>query len=329
MGAIGEAALAFLVSAGGCLLGGRVAIRALIRAKCVAPARYEACPPLLAHHQGKPETPTMGGIVVLGIGGLIACAAGGLAAREGWIILGAMTALAAVGLFDDALKFRPQRDAGMRSGPKLLAALAVGAAVGWATAADASAAGAVDVPWMGRTIELGWLWVPLAALVVGGSTHAVNLTDGMDGLAAGCVAVAFVVLGLLAVEGPPGIRSAVPWCASLSGACVGFLWFNSAPASVYLGDVGAMGLGAALGTIALVTHRPLLLVVIGGIFVVEAVSVILQVGSYKLRGRRRIFRVAPLHHHFHLGGISEPKLMVRFWIVAMLLGMAALTTSRR
>jgi phospho-N-acetylmuramoyl-pentapeptide-transferase len=150
----------------------------------------------------------------------------------------------------------------------------------------------------------------------------------MDGLAAGCVAIALSVLGLLALGGDPRSHVLVPWCASLAGACVGFLWFNSFPASVFLGDVGALGLGAALGAISLLTHTALWLLIIGGVFVVEALSVILQVASYKWHDRRRLFRVAPIHHHFHLGGTSEPKLIVRFWIVGVILGMLGLTTVR-
>jgi len=152
----------------------------------------------------------------------------------------------------------------------------------------------------------------------------VNLTDGMDGLAAGCVAVALSVIGLWVVLGDPAHHTVVTWCASLAGACTGFLWFNSFPASVFLGDVGSLGLGAALGTISLLTHTALWLVLIGGVFVAEALSVILQVASYKWRNQRRIFRVAPLHHHVHLGGVSEPKVTVRFWLVAVLLAMFAL-----
>jgi len=133
------------------------------------------------------------------------------------------------------------------------------------------------------------------------------------------------VLGVWALAGDSRDRVLVPWCASLAGACVGFLWFNSFPASVFLGDVGALGLGGALGTISLLTHTALWLVIIGGVFVAEAVSVMLQVASYKWRGKRRVFRVAPLHHHFYLGGTSEPKLIVRFWILGLLLGLLGLT----
>ena len=424
MTSLGDVALIFLVSAASCLVVGRGAIRALARAQYVAPLRYEDCPPLMTYQQGKQQIPTMGGLFVLGAGILVAAAAGGLAHQDGWLVLGVVLGMGAVGLFDDCLKFRHANAAGLRGWPKLLIALAIGAALGlassdgstgagvldlpwthrtialgwgripfamlvvagcahavnltdgmdglaagcvavalsalglWAMRGDphsrvvvpwcASLAGAcvgflwfnsfpasvylgdvgaLELPWMHRTIALGWGWIPFAMLVVAGCAHAVNLTDGMDGLAAGCVAVALSVLGLWAMRGDGHSRIVVPWCASLAGACVGFLWFNSFPASVYLGDVGALGLGAALGVISLLTRTALWLVIIGGVFVVEALSVMLQVVSYKWRGKRRVFRVAPLHHHFHLGGTSEPKLIVRFWIIGVMLAMLSLTTA--
>jgi phospho-N-acetylmuramoyl-pentapeptide-transferase len=322
---LGEAALVFATSAGLCLSFGRPAIRFLTRAQCLAPVRYEDCPPLLAYQAAKQATPTLGGLLVLVVGTVAAAASGGLSHPEGWLILGAIAGLAAVGLCDDWLKFRRTNALGLRSLPKLLVAFAVGAGIGLAMAAVGPGRwGAVEIPWTGRTVQLGWGWIPWSMLVVAGSAHAVNLTDGMDGLAAGCVAIALAVFGIWAVVG--GQTSAASWCAGLSGACVGFLWFNSFPASIFLGDVGALGLGAALGTVSLLTQTTLWLVVIGGVFVAEAVSVVLQVASYRLRNKRRIFRVAPLHHHFHLGGTSEPKLIVRFWIAGLILAMLGLTT---
>ena len=325
MNGLGEAALVFVISAGMCLVVGRLAIRLLARAQCVAPVRYQDCPPLLAYQEAKPSSPTMGGLFVLTVGILVAAAAGGLAQREGWLVLGAVTGLAAVGLWDDYLKFRGHNAAGIRVLPKLLVALAIGAGVGVGSSGSNSFS-TLELPWLQRTVELGWAWVPFSMLVVAGCAHAVNLADGMDGLAAGCVAIALSVLGFLALESDPRSRALIPWCASLAGACVGFLWFNAFPASVFLGDVGALGLGAALGTLSLLTHTSLWLPIIGAVFVAEALSVMLQVASYKWRGKRRIFRVAPIHHHFHLGGTSEPKLIVRFWIVGVLLATLGLTT---
>ena len=323
---LGDAALVFLASAVGCVAIGRVVIRALAGAQCVAPVRYEDCPPLLAYQETKARTPTMAGLFVLGVGVLVAILAGGLAQREGWLVLGVVAALGIVGWYDDWLKFRSPNATGLRSLPKLLVALLVGASVGWAMAARSEAARSLDVPWMNATLDLGWGWIPFAMLVVAGCAHAVNLTDGMDGLAAGCVAMTFAVLGLWALSDGPSGWTLAPWCASLAGACVGFLWFNSFPASVFLGDVGALGLGGAVATISLLTHSALWLLIIGGVFVVEALSVMLQVASYKWRGKRRIFRVAPIHHHFHLGGVPEPKVIVRFWITGALLAVLSLTT---
>lgn len=323
VGSLGDAACVFLVSAGACLLAGGPVIRGLARLQCLAPIRYEDCPPLLAYQATKQGTPTMGGLFVLLIGIAIAALAGGLAQRDGWLVLGAIVGLGAVGLFDDCLKFRGRNAAGLRTRPKLLAALALGAAVGMASGGRPLHQDALDVRWLPWLTDLGWAWVPFAMCVLAGCAHAVNLTDGMDGLATGCAAVAFAALGMWVLVDEAQPRVLVPWCASLAGACVGFLWFNGFPASVFLGDVGALGLGAALGTISLLMRSGLWLLVLGGIFVAEALSVMLQVASYRWRGRRRIFRVAPLHHHFHLGGTSEPKLIVRFWIVGIMLAMLA------
>jgi phospho-N-acetylmuramoyl-pentapeptide-transferase len=267
----------------------------------------------------------MGGLFVLLAAVLVAAMAGGLAHREGWIVLGAIVGLAAVGLWDDCLKVRGRNAAGLRKTPKLMVALAVGGAIGTAFPMTAASYNVIEIPWLQRTIDLHWAWVPFAMIVMAGCSHAVNLTDGLDGLAAGSVAIVLAILGLLVLAGDPRGRVLVPWCASVAGACVGFLWFNAFPASVFLGDVGSLGLGAAVGAISLLSHSALWLLIIGGVFVAEALSVLLQVASYRWRGKRRIFRVAPLHHHFHLGGIAEPKLIVRFWIVGLLLGMLGLT----
>ena len=326
---LSEAALMFLLSAGGCLLFGRWTIRWLSRAQAMAPTRYEDCPPLLAYHAAKSSTPTMGGLCVLGVTILVASGFGGLASRDGWLMLIAILSLGGVGLVDDWLKFRGVNALGLRTRPKLFVALAVGAGVGLATSSPAYQYSAVEVPWSAHTIQLGgWAWVPFAMLVIAGCAHAVNLTDGMDGLAAGCVALVVLVFAwwFLSAAVPDGrSRALIPWCACLAGACVGFLWFNSFPASIFLGDVGALGLGAAVGTISLLSHTALWLLIIGGVFVVEALSVMVQVASYKWRGKRRIFRVAPIHHHFHLGGLSEPKVIARFWLVGALLAAVGLT----
>jgi phospho-N-acetylmuramoyl-pentapeptide-transferase len=154
----------------------------------------------------------------------------------------------------------------------------------------------------------------------------------MDGLAGGLLAIAFGILGYLAIKDTGRILFMHPrylmiaiWCAALAGACAGFLWFNGFPASVFMGDIGSLGLGAALGTLSLMINAGLILVILGGVFVAEAVSVMLQVASYKFRNKKRIFRVAPVHHHFQVGGVSEHKLVVRFWLAGIVLGVLAIS----
>ncbi|MBI3087990.1 MAG: phospho-N-acetylmuramoyl-pentapeptide-transferase [Candidatus Omnitrophica bacterium] len=315
---------AFLVGAAGCLALGPWAIRRLLVRRWVQPIRHEDCPPLMPLQQAKQGTPTMGGLLVIGVGTAVAAAFGGFSTREGWALLFGLGGVGLIGLADDWLKLRRPNAKGLRCLPKLLAAMLVGAGIGWVTSDPGLGYQAMRLPWLGRSIELGGWWIPAASLVIAGSAHAVNLTDGMDGLAAGCLALAFGVFALLGLK-DGGSPSLIAWCASLSGACVGFLWFNSFPASVFLGDVGALGLGAALGVLALLSHAALGLVIIGGIFVAEALSVMLQVASYRWRGKRRIFRVAPLHHHFQVAGMGEPKLAVRFWIAGLLLAALGLT----
>ena len=321
------------MSAVGCLLAGRPVIGWLVRLKWRQPMRHHDCPPLQPLQQAKQGTPTMGGVLVLGVAASAAAAFGGLSSREGRLVCGAIVSAGLIGLVDDLLKLRRPNARGLRSMPKLVGMLAIGGVVGWLLVELASSYRQVAVPWLGGRIETGLLWLPLSMGVVAGCSHAVNLTDGMDGLAAGCLVVAFSALAALALARPsstsPGSQAVLIWAASLAGACLGFLWFNSVPASVFLGDVGALGLGAGLGVLALLSHAALGLLIIGGVFVVEALSVMLQVGSYRWR-KQRIFRVAPLHHHFHVGGMSEEQIVVRFWVAGVLfaaLGFSAMAQS--
>ena len=186
--------------------------------------------------------------------------------------------------------------------------------------------------------DLGLLFIPFATLVIVGASNAVNLTDGLDGLAIGPVAINAATYMLFAYVAGHATLSAylqIPRvigagelaviCGAMVGAGLGFLWYNSYPAEVFMGDVGSLSLGGTLGTIAVITKQEILLVIVGGIFVVEALSVIFQVGSYKYRGKR-IFRMAPIHHHFELKGIAEPKIIVRFWIITIILALVAIST---
>jgi phospho-N-acetylmuramoyl-pentapeptide-transferase len=186
--------------------------------------------------------------------------------------------------------------------------------------------------------DLALAYVPFVLLVIVGSANAVNLTDGLDGLAIGAVGVASLtfamltyavghakIAGYLGIPFVSGVSELSVFCASLVGASLGFLWFNAHPAEVFMGDVGSMALGGALGTIAVLAKQEILLVLVGGLFVLEALSVIVQVGSFRFRGQR-VFRMAPLHHHFELGGWDETKVVVRFWIIAVFFSLASLAT---
>jgi phospho-N-acetylmuramoyl-pentapeptide-transferase len=186
--------------------------------------------------------------------------------------------------------------------------------------------------------DLGWFYIPFSIIVIVGSSNAVNLTDGIDGLAIGLVAIAVLANGVLVyISGHkalaqylqvlylPGTGELTIFCGAMFGASLGFLWFNSYPANVFMGDVGSLGLGGSLGTLAVITKHEIVLAVVGGIFVIETLSVILQVASFKTTGKR-IFRMAPIHHHFELKGWPEPKVIVRFWIVGIMLALLSLAT---
>jgi phospho-N-acetylmuramoyl-pentapeptide-transferase len=186
--------------------------------------------------------------------------------------------------------------------------------------------------------KLGWLYVPFAVLVLTSSSNAVNLTDGLDGLAVGSmliVSATYTVLAYVAghaivadylhVVNIKGAGEVTVFCASLVGACLGFLWYNAHPAEIFMGDTGALALGGAVGVVALIIKQEILLILVGGLFVVEALSVILQVASFRLRGQR-LFKMAPLHHHFELSGWPESKIVIRFWILSIIFSLASLST---
>ncbi len=247
----------------------------------------------------------------------------------------------AIGVGDDWRKVSRKQNRGLTGRQKLVLQTVIGLAVGWASVhlfEGRSDATAVAFPFLKNVRpDLGAAYVLFAAVVVVvGSSNAVNLTDGLDGLAIGATLVAsgtFAILAYIAgnakaatyllVPHVPGTGELAVFCAAIVGASLGFLWFNAHPAEVFMGDTGSLALGAALGTVAVLIKQEILLVLVGGLFVVEAVSVILQVGSFKLTGRR-IFRMAPLHHHFELLGWAESKVIIRFWIVAILFALVAL-----
>jgi phospho-N-acetylmuramoyl-pentapeptide-transferase len=290
-------------------------------------------------HRGKAGTPTMGGLLILGALFGSCLLWGNLSNRYLWVVLIITALLGALGFYDDWLKLRTKRPLKIRE--KFVAQSAVGLGLGaylYRYQADGVTSQLV-VPFAKEWVpDLGVGYVLVVALLVVGASNAVNLTDGLDGLAMGPVIVAAIALGIfsyvagharlseyLFILKVKGAGELAVFCGALMGASVGFLWFNSHPAEVFMGDVGSLALGGAIGTLAVLAKAELLLPFIGGLFVVEAVSVILQVASFRLTGRR-IFRMAPLHHHFELAGWPESKIVIRFWILALLMALLAVTT---
>jgi len=290
-------------------------------------------------HRAKAGTPTMGGLLILGALFSACLLWGNLQNRYVWAVMIVTACLGAIGLYDDWLKLRRQRPLRIRE--KFLAQSTVGLGLGaylYGYPADGVTTQLV-VPFVKEWVpDLGPYYIVFAALIVVGASNAVNLTDGLDGLAMGPVIVAAMAFGALAyVTGHArlseylfilkvkGAGELTVFCGALMGASIGFLWFNSYPAQVFMGDVGSLALGGAIGTLGVLSKAELLLPFIGGIFVLEAMSVILQVASFRLTGRR-IFRMAPLHHHFELVGWAESKIVIRFWILALLMALLALTT---
>jgi phospho-N-acetylmuramoyl-pentapeptide-transferase len=261
--------------------------------------------------------------------------------RYVWVVVLVTLAFGAIGWWDDYLKLIRRHSGGLPARYKLLwqGVAGLAAAVFLFATAPSAVETELIVPFFKEVaLNLGWLFIPLAWLVIVGSSNAVNLTDGLDGLAIMPTVMVGGALGIFAYAaghsgfseylGIPyvaGVGEVVVFCGALVGAGLGFLWFNTYPAQVFMGDVGALALGAALGVIGVVVRQEIVLFVMGGVFVMETVSVILQVASFKLTGRR-IFRMAPLHHHFELKGWPEPKVIVRFWIITFILVLVGLAT---
>ncbi len=302
-------------------------------------------------HHGKAGTPTMGGLLMVISIVVPTLMWGDLGNFYVWIAVVSLLLHAAVGFWDDYLKVIRKRSLGLQARHKLLLQAAIALLI-TVTLVLLSRHGLyslqLSVPFFKNfTPEMDWVllgystFLPLLALTcvaVMGSSNAVNLTDGLDGLAAGLVIIASSALTVLTyVTGHANFATYLDlikntyaseltiFCGSMVGATLGFLWYNSFPAEVFMGDVGSMSLGGAIGTVAVLIKQELLLLFIGGIFVVEALSVILQVGSYKLFGRR-LFRMAPIHHHFELLGWKEPKVVIRFWILGLIFALFSLTT---
>jgi phospho-N-acetylmuramoyl-pentapeptide-transferase len=276
-------------------------------------------------HKTKAGTPTMGGIIIFTA---IAVPFLLLSGRD-WPsmgVFGGAVACALLGFADDYTKIVKRRSLGLRARTKLVVTIAISLGLWWVATQKAHMSPTVRFRFVDVTLDLGPVYPVFIYLVVAGTTSAVNLTDGLDGLAAGCAAIVFLAyVGITFIT--PGEGNLTYLAACLVGACIGFLWFNSFPASIFMGDTGSLGLGGAIAGLAIMTKTEVLLILMAGVFVLEALSVLIQVFSFQMF-RKRVFLMAPIHHHFELQGWSETKIILRFWIVASACAAIAFTVYR-
>ena len=292
-------------------------------------------------HLQKSGTPTMGGVLILiaVIFGVLLW--GDLGERYIWVLLVTTIGFGLIGFVDDYRKLILKNSRGLLARHKFLCQLFIGLGVSFFLFFTANYATETQISFpffKDLIINLGWFYVPFVCFVVVGTSNAVNLTDGLDGLAILPAVMIAGALGIFAYVGGnlffakylfipyvPGIGEVAVFCSAIVGAGLGFLWFNTYPAQIFMGDVGALGLGAALGVIAVIVRQEIVLMIMGGVFVIETVSVVLQVAFFKLTGKR-IFKMAPIHHHFELKGWPEPRIIVRFWIITCILVLFGLAT---
>jgi len=293
-----------------------------------------------ASHFSKQGVPTMGGLLIILAVTLTTLLWADLYNHLVWLVLGITIWYGGIGAYDDYRKIKRQNSKGLSGRGKLLLQIGGAALLGWLLSAHQAFDGRVSLPFFKDvTPNLGEWYVLFAILVIVGASNAVNLTDGLDGLAAGPTVITAAVYLLFSYLAGHAVLSSylqIPYvegagelsvfCGALVGASLGFLWFNAFPAQVFMGDVGSLALGGAMGTVAVMIKQEFLLALVGGIFVMEALSVIMQVGYFKVSGGKRIFLMAPFHHHFEKKGWQEPKVVVRFWIVSIILALVALAT---
>jgi len=291
-------------------------------------------------HLTKAGTPTMGGTLIIFSVVTATLLWTDLTNSYVWIALLVTVGYGLIGFADDYLKLVKKQSKGLGVRSKFLAqavlAIVAGILVYWSPDFNT----VVTIPFFKKiSPDLGWGYVLFAALVIVGTSNAVNLTDGLDGLAIGpaiIVAVTYMIFAYVAghikiadylqINYVAGSGELAVFCGAIAGAGFGFLWFNTYPAQIFMGDVGSLSLGAAIGSVAVITKQEILLILVGGLFVIEALSVIFQVAFFKMTHGRRIFKMAPLHHHFELKGWAEPKVIVRFWIIAIILALIAMST---
>lgn len=307
--------------------------------------RQKYCPGLYDLHKEKQGTPTMGGILILL--GIFASTLLWADIRNDFVLLALMVTgwLGGIGFLDDYRKLSKKNSEGqagkrgLNKRTKLLAQAAAGLIVAVFLYMNPKTANTLELPFLKElTINMGIFYIPFVILVITAASNAVNLTDGLDGLAIGCVVLTAVAYaGMSYITGHVNFSDYLNiyhlseageltvFCAAIAGAGLGFLWYNSFPASIFMGDTGALALGGAIGTVAVFVKKEIILLLVGGIFVLEALSVLMQIISYRFTGKR-IFKIAPLHHHFEMCGWSEPKVTVRFWIIAIILVLLSFAT---
>ena len=291
-------------------------------------------------HKAKQGTPTMGGCLILPAIVLATLLWVDLSNYYVGIVLFVTVSFGLIGFLDDYLKVVKRNSDGLTASSKMLLQLVAALIVALALYYNPDFDSHLNVPFFKKALpDLGWGYIPLMVFIIVGASNAVNLTDGLDGLAISPIIVAFgsyLVFSYLAghiklaeylqipyVRGSGEISA---FCAAVAGAGLGFLWYNAYPAEVFMGDVGSLSLGAILGTVAIITKQEIILILVGGLFVFEALSVIFQVAYFRFTGGQRIFRMAPIHHHFELKGWPEPKVIVRFWIIAIILALFSFST---
>ena len=291
-------------------------------------------------HLSKQGVPTMGGVLILAAITLSTLLWADLTNGLIWVCLGITLFYGMIGSVDDWRKIKKRNTKGLSARGKLVLQVTGASMVGLYLFVHPVYDGSLSLPFIKSFHpDLGWWYIPFAVAVIVGASNAVNLTDGLDGLAAGPVMITgavylifsyaagnVIVANYLQIPYVLGAGEVAVFCGTIVGACLGFLWFNAYPAQIFMGDVGSLALGGALGAVSIIIKQEFLLAIAGGVFVMEAVSVILQVGYFKMSGGKRIFLMAPFHHHFEKKGWAEPKVVVRFWIISIILGLMALAT---
>jgi phospho-N-acetylmuramoyl-pentapeptide-transferase len=291
-------------------------------------------------HLVKKGTPTMGGVLIIFAVVISTLLWANFSVKYIWLILLVTIGFALIGFIDDYRKLAGKSSKGISGKTRLAAEMVIALFVSIILYLKPGFNSQVTIPFFKTVLpNLGWGYVVLSTFIIVGAANAVNLTDGLDGLAIGPAIICFAtyvlfayfagnvkVAAYLQIPHVSGAGELAVFCGALVGAALGFLWFNAYPAEIFMGDIGSLSLGGALGTMAIITKQEILLAIVGGIFVVETFSVVFQVGYFKLTQGKRIFRMAPLHHHFELKGWAEPKVIVRFWIISILLALMAIST---